>query len=246
MASSSPLSQDLQRHQVFAHIVGHDDCNNNLISMNINDLLKDIYEDPCQASGRLLVGGGGKAMDESWKEIMDGVYSCQASGRLLVGGSDIYNDPCQASGRLLVGGSGDPKMTLEDSCQIGALKELVEEGKTKYVGLLEASSTISRIFQWAVGKPSSTYQVDVNGEGEAGIVRERERETILTKVDRVDDLQRALIETMRDLQKKSICSSIHMHNGESRSSDLFSLLADSNIRSSIDRKGCQGLIGKVV
>ncbi|KAI3496413.1 hypothetical protein L1887_38774 [Cichorium endivia] len=26
----------------------------------------------------------------------------------------------------------------------------------------------------AVGKPSSTYQVDVNGEGETGIVRERE------------------------------------------------------------------------
>ncbi|KAI3698952.1 hypothetical protein L2E82_42890 [Cichorium intybus] len=49
---------------------------------------------------------------------------------------------------------------------------------------------------------------------------------------------------MRDLLKKSICSSIDMHIGESRSSDLFSLLADSNISSSIDRKGCQGLIGK--
>ncbi|KAI3509360.1 hypothetical protein L1887_24583 [Cichorium endivia] len=72
MASSSPANQDLQRHQAFAHTVGLGDHNSNLISMNMDDLLKNIYEDSRQGPGSLPAGGGGKTMDESWKEIVDG------------------------------------------------------------------------------------------------------------------------------------------------------------------------------
>ncbi|KAL4556066.1 hypothetical protein LXL04_038706 [Taraxacum kok-saghyz] len=71
MASSSPANQDLQRHQAFAHTVGLTDHNNNLISMNMDDLVKNIYEDSSQAPGSFPASGG-KTMDESWKEIVDG------------------------------------------------------------------------------------------------------------------------------------------------------------------------------
>lgn len=66
MASSSPANQDLQRHQAFAHTVDH---NRNLISMNMDDLLKNMYEDSRQTPENLP---GGRTVDEGWKEIVDG------------------------------------------------------------------------------------------------------------------------------------------------------------------------------
>ncbi|KAL7592591.1 hypothetical protein Lser_V15G34184 [Lactuca serriola] len=90
MASSSPANQDLQRHQAF----GLTDHNSNLISMNMDDLLKNIYEDSRQAPGSFPAGaGGGKTMDERLKEIVDGSV-------------------------------GDPEMTLEDFLtKAGAVRE---------------------------------------------------------------------------------------------------------------------------
>ncbi|KAI3770286.1 hypothetical protein L6452_01413 [Arctium lappa] len=80
MASSSPANQDLQRHQAFTHTVDH---NSNLISMNMDDLLKNMYEDSRQTPENLS-GGRTVAVDEGWKDIVDG------------------------------NSGGDPEMTLED------------------------------------------------------------------------------------------------------------------------------------
>ncbi|KAK9049204.1 hypothetical protein SSX86_011468 [Deinandra increscens subsp. villosa] len=66
MASSSPANQDLQRHQALVHTVDH---NTNLISMNMDDLLKNIYDDSRPAPGNFA---DAKAVDEGWKEIVDG------------------------------------------------------------------------------------------------------------------------------------------------------------------------------
>ncbi|KAI3675895.1 hypothetical protein L1987_85491 [Smallanthus sonchifolius] len=72
MASSSPANQDLQRHQALVHTVGLSDHNSNLVSMNMDDLLKNIYDDSRPAPVNFSAGGDGKAVDENWKEIMDG------------------------------------------------------------------------------------------------------------------------------------------------------------------------------
>ncbi|KVI10962.1 bZIP transcription factor 12-like [Cynara cardunculus var. scolymus] len=69
MASSSPANQDLQRHQPYAHTVDH---NTNLISMNMDDLLKNIYEDSRQTPEDLPADGGGRTVDEDWKDMVDG------------------------------------------------------------------------------------------------------------------------------------------------------------------------------
>ncbi|XP_076925293.1 bZIP transcription factor 12-like [Bidens hawaiensis] len=53
MVSSSPANQDLQRHH---HHQASDHNSGNLMSMNMDDLLKNIYEE-------------GKAVDDGWKEI---------------------------------------------------------------------------------------------------------------------------------------------------------------------------------
>ncbi|XP_076960252.1 bZIP transcription factor 12-like [Bidens hawaiensis] len=57
MASSSPANQDLQRHHHHHHASDH---NGNLISMNMDDLLKNIYDD---------TRPDGKPVDGGWKEI---------------------------------------------------------------------------------------------------------------------------------------------------------------------------------
>ncbi|KAJ9561376.1 hypothetical protein OSB04_006536 [Centaurea solstitialis] len=68
MASSSPANQDLQRH----HQTTFDHNNTNLISMNMDDLLKNMYEDSRHSPENLLAddGGGGRTtMDhEGWKD----------------------------------------------------------------------------------------------------------------------------------------------------------------------------------
>ncbi|KAI3810345.1 hypothetical protein L1987_19957 [Smallanthus sonchifolius] len=72
MASSSPANQDLQRHQALVHTVGLSDHNSNLVSMNMDDLLKNIYDDSRPAPVNFSAGGDVKAVDEGWKEIVDG------------------------------------------------------------------------------------------------------------------------------------------------------------------------------
>lgn len=87
MASSSPVNQDLQRHQAFVHPLGLSDNhhhNTNLISMNMDDLLKNIYDDPRQSPASFPAGGKA-VVDDGWKEIVAGD-----------------------------GSAGDPEMTLED------------------------------------------------------------------------------------------------------------------------------------
>ncbi|KAL8205808.1 hypothetical protein R6Q57_009359 [Mikania cordata] len=71
MASSSPVNQDLQRLQTLVHPVGLSDHNGSLISMNMDDLLKHIYEDSRPVPENFAAVGGGKAVDERWKEIGD-------------------------------------------------------------------------------------------------------------------------------------------------------------------------------
>ncbi|GJV74673.1 hypothetical protein Tco_1506257 [Tanacetum coccineum] len=45
MTSSSPANQDLQKQQQLLHISDHKN-NENLISMNMDDILKTIYDQP--------------------------------------------------------------------------------------------------------------------------------------------------------------------------------------------------------
>ncbi|KAK1440320.1 hypothetical protein QVD17_06145 [Tagetes erecta] len=67
MATSSPVNQDLQRHQALVHTVDH---NTNLISMNMDDLLKNIYDDSRPTPLNYSTTDT-KPVDESWKEIVD-------------------------------------------------------------------------------------------------------------------------------------------------------------------------------
>lgn len=138
MASTSPSNPDLPRHQSSSSLHLLTDLHSKTFSsMNMDDLLKNIYSDADQFPADQVAGDAKKSVDEVWKEIV--------------------NQP--------VGGtSAQPAMTLEDFLtKAGAVREEDVKGVEESGGGVFGEGVMSGGGGGVIAYPVAAQQVFGNG-----------------------------------------------------------------------------------
>lgn len=154
MASTSPSNPDLPRHQSSSsslHLLAH---TNPYSSMNMDDLLKNIYSDSDQFPADQVAGSDPKkSVDEVWKEIVD----------QPVGGT-----------------SAPPAMTLEDFLtKAGAVREEDVKGVEESGGVFGGDGG-GGVMSGVIAYPVAANQVFGNG----GVGRGKRRAVEEAPVDK--------------------------------------------------------------